>query len=119
MVLMRTVFWNARVKKRMVTSAFRSATIDIMCLEETKINNPNATFFRQLKMEGVNELTTKNAIGRSEGIMIGFNNNLFTKIKSWEEKFTLSIRLRHIRDNMEQIVTGVYGPNRRSLRPLF
>lgn len=115
---MNALFWNV-TKGRMVREVIRAAHVDIVHLEETKICKPNPIFYRQLNNNCISTWVVKNAKGSSGGILMGFNGSICTVLESWEGCFSLLIILRWARDNWEQVVTTIYGPNKRRLRPQF
>ena len=51
--------------------------------------------------------------------MIGLDSSSFMLMDKWVERFSLSVVLKTRRDNFVQVITSVYDPNRRNLRPLF
>lgn len=55
----------------------------------------------------------------SRGIMIEFNLNAFRVVESWQGLFSLSIRVIKVRDQWDQVIMTIYGPNKRRPRQNF
>lgn len=69
---MNILFWNVRgledpTKRRMVRDIIQREQAQFVCLKETKIVDPNPTFFRQIGSTKISTWVINNARGRSGG----------------------------------------------------
>ena len=51
--------------------------------------------------------------------MIGFDSSSYILVEELIRRFSLSVVLEGRRENFSKVITSVYGPNRRVLRPDF
>lgn len=94
-VTMNCLFWNVKglgnpAKRQMVAKVIRSNKIDIVCLEETKLADPDPMILGSIASRKYFNFCILNARGELGGFLIGVNRN-FEILNSWSEKiFTVS-----------------------------
>ena len=92
---------------------------DIVCLCETKLLAPSTRLLYALSPRRIDKWVCKNVVGASGGTMIGFDSSSYILVEELIRRFYLSVVLEGRRENFSKVITSVYGPNRRVLRPDF
>ena len=118
------LFWNVRglgllAKRRMAKGIIIGAKADIACLTETKLTAPSERLTNTLGPRRMDRWIAKDSLGVAGGLLIGFDSSAYLLVGIWIGRFTLSVVLKRRIDSFTQVITSVYGPNRRMLRPLI
>lgn len=94
----------------MVREVVTAHRLEIVCLVETKIREPFQMILRQLGSKKLRSWIVKDGMGYSGKIMIGYNREIYAMYESWKGKFSLSIKLTHVRNNWQFVITAVLWP---------
>lgn len=62
---------------------------DILCLSETKIEEPNQLTIRQIGSRKINMWIVKNGTGASGGIIMVYNTEIYELMETWEGEYSL------------------------------
>lgn len=92
--------------------------IDIVCLEETKLTDPNHRILRTIGPNNSFSFRPKNDRDASDGIIIGVSKK-FNILDIWEGKLSLFVHLKRLSDGWVQTFTVAYCPNNTHLHPRF
>ncbi|RVW38808.1 hypothetical protein CK203_074157 [Vitis vinifera] len=106
---LKLMSWNVRGandvnKRRIIKSVVRKQKVDLMCIQETKI---------QLMTDGVGrflEWRTIEAAGAAGGVLVCWDKRSL-ELLEWEEgQFSISCKFRIVENGTVWVFTGVYGP---------
>lgn len=113
---MNYMFWYVRglenpAKRRIVAEVIRNNSIEIACLEETKLDDATSCTLREIVPNNKFRFICKNSRGASGGIIVAYNEDFYNLINKVEGEFSLTALLSIKKDEWLQMVTIVYGPN--------
>ncbi|KAJ9693798.1 hypothetical protein PVL29_009659 [Vitis rotundifolia] len=112
---LKIMSWNVRgandsSKRKIIKNYIRSQRVDLMCIQETKIQEMSEGIVRSLGTGRFLDWRVLNAEGAAGGILIWWDKRVLD-ILDWEEGlFTLSCRFKIIENGAIWVFTGVYGP---------
>ncbi|RVW76181.1 hypothetical protein CK203_044278 [Vitis vinifera] len=112
---LKIISWNVRgandsSKRKIIKNYIRSQRVDLMCIQETKIQEMSEGIVRSLGTERFLDWRALNAEGAAGGILICWDKRVLD-ILEWEEgHFTLSCRFKIMENGATWVFTGVYGP---------
>lgn len=72
---------------------------EIVCSVEKKVGDPSQIILGQLGPKKLRSWVVKRGPGYSGRIIIGYNPEMYDMDESWEGRFSLSVRLKHVRNN--------------------
>jgi hypothetical protein len=109
--------WNVRglneVKKRLrVRRLLRQWKVDIVCLQETKLERIMHGLVRSLWGCPYLEWSYVASIGASGGILLLWDRRVVSKVDVCQGNFVAACSFRNVDDGMEWAFAGVYGPTR-------
>jgi exonuclease III len=102
---------NNRFKCLRISNLLRDWKVDIMCFQETKVQNPSRSFVRSIWGCNYVDWCCLDSCGASGGILIMWDKRLVEKVDVCLGEFTLVVSFRNIVDGFEWAFAGVYGPN--------
>ena len=112
---LKLLCWNVRgandsSKRKIIKSFIRNQKVDLLCLQETKIQSMTEGVVRSLGSGRFLDWRALDASGSAGGILICWDKRALV-ILDWEEgQFSLSCRFRTVEDGVVWVFTGVYGP---------
>ncbi|RVW85331.1 hypothetical protein CK203_045523 [Vitis vinifera] len=112
---LKIISWNVRgandsSKRKIIKNYIRSQRVDLMCIQETKIQEMSEGIVRSLGTGRFLDWRALNAEGAAGGILICWDKRVLD-ILEWEEgHFTLSCRFKIMENGATWVFTGVYGP---------
>ena len=112
---LKIISWNVRgandsSKRKIIKNYIRNQRVDLMCIQETKIQEMSEGIVRSLGTGRFIDWRALNAEGAAGGILIYLDKRVLD-ILDWEEgHFTLSCRFKTIENGAYWVFTGVYGP---------
>lgn len=107
--------WNIRglgkaKRKRLVRVVMIEHKIDIIALQETKLESIKERTLRNISLI-INNWFILHSTGRSGGILVGINEDYYQVVNSWIGKFSVSILIKNKATGYEWLFTSVYGPS--------
>jgi hypothetical protein len=116
--------WNVRGlnegKKRLRVKRLLSQwKVDIVCLQETKLELITPGLVQSLWSCPYVEWSHVASVGASGGILLMWDRRVVTKVEVCQGNFVVACSFRNTDDGLEWAFAGVYGPNRNSLRRLL
>ncbi|XP_078175173.1 uncharacterized protein LOC144568675 [Carex rostrata] len=109
--------WNCRGlgdldKCLVVRNVIRSSRCDVVCLQETKLNNLDCSYASAfLPSFFVKQCAFIDAIGTSGGCVIAWKKN-YILLSSWATMHTITVLLLQSNFGRVLLITNVYGPSR-------
>ena len=111
---LKLLSWNVRgandsSKRKIIKSFVKSQKMDLLCIQETKIQSMFEEVVRSLGSGRFLDWRTLNAIESTGGILICWDKRSL-EILDWEEgQFSISCRFRNGENGVVWVFTGVYG----------
>jgi hypothetical protein len=117
----KIVSWNVRglneMKKRLrVRRLLSQWKVDIVCLQETKLEVITHGLVLSLWRCPYVEWTYVASVGASGGILLMWDRRVVSKVDVCQGNFVAACSFRNVDDGMEWAFAGVYGPNRDANR---
>ena len=101
---------NDSSKKKIIKSFIRNQRVDLLCIQETKIQPMSKGIVKSLGSGRFLDWRALDAEGSAGGILICWDKRSLD-ILDWEEgHFTLSCRFRNVENGVVWVFTRVYGP---------
>ena len=121
---LRILSWNVRgvndpVKRKVIKNFIRNHRVDIICLQETKVQEMKSEIVRSLGVGRFLDWTALNAEGSTGGILLIWDKRRISLVDSLVGNFSVSCFFRMEEDGFQWVFSGVYGPVEKSLRELF
>ena len=121
---LRILSWNVRgvndpVKRKVIKNFIRNHRVDIICLQETKVQEMNTKMVRSLGVGHFLDWTALNADGSAGGILLIWDKRRISFVDSLVGNFLVSCFFRMEEDGFQWVFSWVYGPVEKSLRELF
>ena len=112
--------WNVRDvndpdKRRVIKSFLRSNRVDLVCLQETKVQQMNNVMARSIGVGRFLNWRALNAEGSAGGILLLWDKRRISLVDSVAGSFSVSCLFRMEDDDFQWVFSGVYGPTRRGL----
>lgn len=116
--------WNVRglneaEKRSTIKSLFHKWKADIVCLQETKIEDWSPLLIRQVWGNRWVEWATLNSIGRSGGVIVLWDKRQWSNRGVHQGLYTISCMLESSQEDLRWCSTGVYGPHNNIERENF
>ena len=113
--------WNVRgannpEKRKVIKQFIRDQRVDLVCLQETKVQNMNMQLARSLGVGRFSEWVAVDASGSAGGILLIWDKRILEVNETVCGSFTASCSFRNVEDGFHWIFTGVYGPGLSSLK---
>ena len=121
---LKLLSWNVRGannpnKRNIIRNFIRSQRVDLVCLQETKIQELSSVVARSLGVGRMAEWRTVEAEGTTGGILVFWNTRKLDLVESEIGHFSVTCKFKNVEDGFLWAFTGVYGPVKRSKRELF
>lgn len=110
---------NERPKRLAVRQTILIERLQIVCLQETKIQSMIDTQIKQTVNRTLDGYVQLQALGTRGGILLAWATNRFTLMQSQQTNHTITVLVKNNLDNSEFYFTGVYGPATREGREEF
>ena len=116
--------WNVRgvndpEKRKVIKNFIRIHRVDMICLQETKVQDMNIDIVRSLGVGRFLNWTALNAEGSAGGILLIWDKRRIRLGDSMLGNFSVSCLFRMEEDGFQWVFSGVYGLVDKSLRELF
>ena len=94
----------------MIKQFIRDQRVDLVCLQETKVQTMNTQMARSLGAGRFSEWVSVDASGSAGGILLMWDKRILEVSETVCGSFTVSCSFRNVEDGFHWIFTGVYGP---------
>ena len=106
--------WNVRgvnntEKRKVIKQFIRDQRVDLVCLQETKVQNMNLRMARSLGAGRFSDWVSVDASGSAGGILLMWDKRILEVSETVYGIFTASCSFRNVEDGFQWIFTGVYG----------
>ena len=113
--------WNVRgannPNKRIVIRNFiRSQRVDLVCLQETKIQELSSDVARSLGVGRAYEWRAVEAEGTAGGILVFWDTRKLELVETEIGHFSVNCRFKNVEDGFLWAFTRVYGPVKRKYK---
>ena len=115
---LRILSWNVRGindrdKRKLIKNVIKTQKVDLVCLQETKIQEMTSGIMRSLRIGRCLEWgagNSRGAVGRKEGVVVFWDNMVLQMAEMEVGKYLVACRFKNCEDGFCWIFTGVYGP---------
>lgn len=107
---------NSRERRRRIRSSLKKWRVDIVALQESKIECMSREMVRDLWPGNFIDWVSLEARGTAGGIIMLWDRRVVSKIDETKGVFSISCFFKNVVDGFEWVLSGVYGPNEDSLR---
>ena len=116
--------WNVRGannpdKRNIIRNFIRSQRLDLVCLQETKIQEISMADARSFGVSRLAEWKVVEAEGTAGGILVFWDKRKVEMVEFELGHFSVTCMFRNVEDGFQWAFTGVYGPVERSKREKF
>ena len=116
--------WNVRgvndsEKRKVIRNFVRTQRVDLVCLQETKIQGMNKDLVHSIGVGRFLEWKALDAEGTAGGILLFWDKRRLSLVESESGSFSLSCVFRMVEDDFQWMFTRVYGPIERSSKEFF
>ena len=121
---LKLLSWNVRgannpKKRNIIRNFIRSQMVDLVCLQETKIQELSSVVARNLGAGRLAEWRMVEAEGTAGFILVFWNTRKLDMVEFEIGHFSVTCKFKNVEDGFLWAFTGVYGPVKRSKRELF
>ncbi|KAJ9680146.1 hypothetical protein PVL29_019435 [Vitis rotundifolia] len=121
---LRIMSWNVRAandreKRKLVKDVIKSQKADLVCLQETKIQEMSNGLVKSLGVGRCLEWGALNSRGATGGVLVFWDNRVLHLEEMEVGKFTVSCRFKNCEDGFCWCFLGVYGPTEKIEREEF
>ena len=111
--------WNVRgvndsEKRKVIRNFIRTQRVDLVCLQETKIQGMNKDSVHSIGVGKFLEWKALDAEGTAGGILLFWDKRRLSLVESESGSFSLSCVFRMVEDDFQWMFTRVYDPVERS-----
>ena len=116
--------WNVRGvndsdKRKVIKNLIRTNRVDLVYLQETKVQEMNVDMVRNLGVGRFLNWTALNAEGSAGGILLFWDKRRINMVDSMVGSFSVSYLFKMAEDGFQWAFTGVYGSVEKNLREIF
>ena len=101
----------------MIKAMVKSHKVDVVCFQETKVQEMNKVIVQSLGMGRFLEWGALNSKGAAGGVVVFWYNKVLQVLDVEVGNFSMSCLFKNCKDNEIWAFTGVYGPTQRRERP--
>ena len=110
---------NNRNKRKIIKSLIKDHRVDLVCLQETKIQEMSTTIVRSLGVGRFLDWVALDSNGAAGSILIFWDNRVLNRLGVEMGEFLLSCRFKNGIDGLTLVFTRVYGPGVATLENIF
>ncbi|KAJ9701497.1 hypothetical protein PVL29_006726 [Vitis rotundifolia] len=110
---------NDRNKRKVIKTLIRSQKVDMVCLQETKIQDMSQGVVHSLGVGRFLGWGAVNARGAAGGVVVFWDKRILELVGMEVGLFSISCRFKNCEDGFLWFFTGVYGPISKSFREPF
>ena len=120
----KIISWNVRGvndtdRRKIIRNFIRKQRVDLVCLQETKIQEMNNVVARSLGVGRLYDWRALNAEGSAGGIILFWDKKAMELVNSEIGLFSISCVFKMVEGGFMWMFSGVYGPVERSLKEIF
>ena len=120
----KIISWNVRGvndpnKRKVIKNLFRSHRANLVCLQETKVQDMNIDKMRSLGVGRCLNWKALNTEGFAVGILLLWDNSRISLVDSMVGSFSVSCLFRMAEDGFQWAFSKMYGPVEKRLRESF
>ena len=120
----RLFSWNVRGannpdKRKIIRNFIRTQRVDLVCLQETKIQEMSEADARSLGVGRLAEWRVVEAEGAAGGILVFWDKRKLKVMEFQFGQFSATCIFKNTEDGFQWAFTGVYGPVERNKSELF
>ncbi|RVW15899.1 hypothetical protein CK203_073125 [Vitis vinifera] len=120
----RMLTWNVRGanncdKRKVIKALIKKQKVDLVCLQETKIQDMSKGIIRSLGVGRYLEWGAVDSRGAAGGIVVFWDNRVLDLVDIQRGVFSISCIFKNNEDGFMWMFTGVYGPTLRRERESF
>ena len=113
---LKLLSWNVRrlnevAKRLQIRNLLRAWKVDIVCLQETKLEWINRGIVRSIWGCPFVDWLYLGSDGASGGILVMWDRRVVEKVDEAAGHFSVSCKFKNVADQFVWAFTGVYGPN--------
>ena len=121
---LKILSWNVRgvndpEKRKVIKNFIRIHRVDMICLQETKVQEMNIEMVRSLRVGRLLNWTALNAEGSAGVILLIWDKRRISLVDSMVGNFSVSCLFKMEEDGFQWVFSRVYGPIEKSLREHF
>ena len=121
---LKLLSWNVRGannlnKRNVIRNFIRSQRVDLVCLQETKLQNLSSADARSLGVGRLADWRVVEAEGSAGGVLVFWDTRKLELVEAELGHFSVTCMFKNVEDGFLWAFTGVYGPIKRSKRELF
>ena len=121
---LKLLSWNVRGannpnKRNIIRNFIRTQRVDLVCLQETKIQELSSAVARSLGAGRLAEWRAVEAEGTAGGILVFWDTRKLELVETEIGHFSVTCKFKNVEDGFLWAFIGVYGPVKRSKRELF
>ena len=110
---------NDRNKRNVIKALIRSQKVDVVCLQETKIQDMSQGVVHSLGVRRFLGWGAVSAKGAAGGVVVFWDNRVLELVGMEMGLFSILCRFKNCKDGFLWIFTGVYGPTLKRYREPF
>ena len=112
---LRILLWNVRRakdrnKRKLIKDVIKTQKVDLVCLQETKIQEMTSGIVRSLGVGRCLEWGAMNSRGATRVVVVFWDNRVLQMVEMEVSKYSVSCCFKNCKDGFFWIFTGVYGP---------
>ena len=121
---LRIISWNVRGandsdKRKVIKALIKSQKVDLVCLQETKMQEMSKKIVRSLGVGRCLEWRVVNSRGAYSGVLVFWDNRVLHLLEVGVGMFLVFRRFKNCEDDFCWIFTRVYGPALKKEREEF
>ena len=121
---LKLLTWNVRgannlIKRNVIRNFIRSQRVDLVCLQETKLQNLSSADARSLGMGRLADWRAVEAEGSAGGVLVFWDTRKLELVEAELGHFSVTCMFKNVEDGFLWAFTGVYGLVKRRKRELF
>ena len=110
---------NDRNKRKVIKALIRSQKVDVVCLQETKIQDMSQGVVHSLGVRRFLGWGAVSAKGAAGGVVVFWDNRVLELVGMEVGLFSILCRFKNCEDGFLWIFTGVYRPTLKRYREPF
>ena len=112
---LRILLWNVRGatdrnKRKLIKGVIKTQKVDLVCLQETKIQEMTSGIVRSLRVGRCLEWEAMNSRGAIRVVVVFWDNRVLQMVEMEVGKYSVSCRFKNCKDGFFWVFTGVYRP---------
>ena len=110
---------NDSDRRKIIRNFIRYQRVDLVCLQETKIQEMTAAVARSLGVGRLSDWRALNAEGAAGGVLMFWDKRIMELVDSEIGLFSISCLFKMVERGFLWTFSGVYGPVERKLKEVF